>query len=1177
MPVDFTMDQSLAWEDIPLNELRLSLIGNKDLKYALVCNPIFVPKLVVGFSKCADIFMRDPSSETAISALSDHLAVTKILCAFLSRLTKGPESSAFLSALEPATRPLVFLLSNCSTNDKELSNGMMVQEIACDCLDLVLIMSNSRTYEFDNRGLVSYIFSAVSTRLDTSVQIRLLRLIPYVLSQEKCTSDEWVPLFSTLLGSAHAMATALIASQWAPLDESSDALNHMAFTSDRLPSLSLQLHPRDLSVDVPLLHEFVKRLAQIVVYADEHHLALFISGENGVESPTIIPVHLYFVLLMFLKDEEDVDVRVASLNLIIAYLTHLELTDNNVSVKKEYQKLFPLIVSLLDLDTDHPKNVALPMFLKSPTRILAELCSRLLDLAYSIEALNLDYKLMRRLENSATKCKLLRAVSVLKTKSEKSSQLMDFKILLSFARDDEPLADLLHLLSVCSAESESMRARIISFDNGAEPERPSSKPTVLGDLLFEILENYHFLQTQFVLAHNALTHESGPLVPRSDWSWLQSNSRIVSSLLNDSLATGAFSLLRSLLRLVALLRTFFVRYDALVSYYATDSKADSCGIIATLLRVVSEFGPAAEAATYFRAVFTSPATFDNQAGAIENLILAISITANLILDFSSFRNQVVEDPRFLPAVFRLYRDGLPGAVLTGSQLMNHETIQWCVLQVVSNYMFNETPLAKRAFLARFPLADTIAKTFYGMDREAFEQDEAQIREIRIKQKLVAFLIIRNLTAGLPETHEDILATYDAFRQLHPSLPRAWHQYLVASVKTFYIFSEHHGSLGSDEHMIAMMLEETYAQFVESIIYIENHRYSIPSRIPPLLFPATELLELWLRILGVQPNQSQLAKYTGDEVVKIITNLNAVKLGIVWILINLTWQGSPRTSSVPEHVSEAIPTDLRGGGGVPEVEMLDADENAGREVDSDESPSKQESPQTDRDTSEDGHNTGVSCIRHRIDKLNQMGFGHVVNTLIESFDGLIAAADTDSSEPSPSEQMPAHRFDIPNSHDLFEMLGNALRQLQERVPALHEDIARPSGGNEIDEEASEIPLERAANILREGLMGLLSGLTNRFTGATQDEALGGDPRDDGDDGDIGNAGDDDDDDDDVIEDDDGAEDPGMYDRSHFEWMARGRLMSSYGDGVYDAATIAAFEEAERETEEYYLRHPEEREE
>lgn len=1032
-------------DSVSLVETRIKLIGNKDFKYLLVCNSEYVLSLVYDLAALdtslkASLDLIDADSPL-IAKVSDGVVILKILCCFASTLGKTADSTAFLEILDGVPQPLLGILQSVNTlmlAAKPSGNIAMFQDVACDILDLMLNMSNLKTFAFDQSALYCYITQAVgNSSVSNAIAIRLLRLVPMILSHGLGDCQLWVALLTTMLTRAFSMAREIIMAHWPQLMKDTEEMVRLVLDQNSLPGLSLNWEITERVVDMNLLRELILRVAQAVALVEKRGLRVEISDKiNGSCLPMRL-LHFHFILLMLLKDDYDLKLRVITLNLIVLCLEHSIPCLTTMRESGEYQRFFPVIVSMLDLDGNSTaaSEVALvPMFLKSPTRILSEFCDNYSHFLLQITSLNLCPKLVNKLGRMSATCRLNQVVLKLKQESHGGSRLMDFEVLLGVPRDDGPVADLLHLLGVYTLNFETHRSRVVAC------KKTESHGITLSQLLFEVIENYHFMQTQIVLAHDAITDPKGPKIAPCDWSWLQSSVHIMLKVVDSALPTSALTLLRLLLRSIAQLRTFFVLCDEKVAFYACNSPVnDDAGLVSTLVRTIGTSKPLEEAKFYWRSMLWPPATIDD--GQDRTLTFAIAITANLIVDSSSFREQISSHPEFMPAIISLYQNcpikSEGENTSDPNRLVELESVRLSIMNVIANYMFNETTPAKLDFIDQFPIVDILAKTSYGLDAQQLAHDEGSaMLTIRIKQKLKGFDILRNLTAGLPEIYYKVTEAYTSLQRASPQLPLKWHHFLVESITNFSLFSTRPGTLDDDDYMVEMFQSLQYTRLVESINYIENHRYTLHQSIQPEHFPAPELLEVWLRLLKLQPSGSKLCKCTDLEARRLISDMNTIKVGIVWILINLTWRYASG-DGFDEKMHDNEDDDAQ----LPDIDMLDSDletHSADASMHEHAEGNNNNSMQLEGESSE--AQQADMLAQKRIDELNLYGFGEVVEELVQSYQELITRG------PKYGVPRGMFRMDVANSHDLAEMLCTALRQLSGKAgELLQREMAAPKAG------------------------------------------------------------------------------------------------------------------------------------
>lgn len=664
---DSNRNRSKIYLNEAYNDLRLSLIGNKDLKYKLVGDVQFIQQLASDFNELINQLteLRNLSignTNQILNELEKLAVIINILCLFSIEVDnkKDENITQCLISMKSVLNPIIKLLnyfiqsfvpryyaqmnSMTDTNDTDIENLDIykVKSLIGYVLDIILGLTNSKDHQLNTTILWKFIISLLIVTdnnhhnvslIDTSILIKLLRLVPLLLaSSSQLSNDSLITLLTSLLNRLSFECDKIIATHFDTglfNSTSSNRIFHqMAFEDSCLPNIELNKSILDKTVDIQLLQELITCTAQIFSFLKVHDYDIVMASPTDASctgindtvkkkrrksfnqkpssSPVIVlSIKVYLTLLLLVKYNDNKPLNLAALNLITFYLNNLKPSqdiDRQV-IFKSYRKLFPRIICMLDLNNDYTgrnnkktkngttriinqskpsvsmgKSYDLPMFLLSPARVLSDLCVQYPKLNDEIHDANVDYKIVEKLQSSYSSSKLFQALKILKSSSKHGKNLVDFTVMLTINKDEGEVADLLLLLSVYTSNREEYRNRIVNT--------PGEYNANLSLLVFEIVDDYCFLVNQLFLVYHLLNPRgrrtksnvfgSGATrkIPQSDLPWFGRNLGIISTLHESSVFTNCFYFIRSISRSVATLRTFFVECNAFTSF-STDQANES--------------------------------------------------------------------------------------------------------------------------------------------------------------------------------------------------------------------------------------------------------------------------------------------------------------------------------------------------------------------------------------------------------------------------------------------------------------------------------------------------------------------------------------------------------------------------------------------------------------------------
>ncbi|KAK6459454.1 uncharacterized protein RJT20DRAFT_124688 [Scheffersomyces xylosifermentans] len=1146
MPLDLDTDVDISgpesYSDSPrdLSELRVSLIGNKDLKFKLVGDVRFIQTLVNDVKSQILRIVSDSSPSTSFSSptnphplnsveflddLERKAVIINILCSFISEVNtnKHENITTCLKSLEDVINPIVQLLnyfmekfvplSFADRNDapnKEII-AKKVEALINYCLDIFLNLANIRNHTVTSDKLWRFITSLLIigenpdyARTNWSLLIKSLKLVPIMLSGTRLNNTysiaSIITLLTALLKRLSRECDVIVSTHFPQFSSSPEILNHLAFEDTNLPNIELNKILIRTNINPSLLVELITCTAQIFSFFKANDYDILMASPISANSSTksaattsssitpnlsrtplkssvvVLSINVYLSLLLLVK-YDDRTINLAALNLIFFYLNNFRPSNemDDRLIFKNYTKLFPKIIEMLELDNEVSKPsyndgkfydqrtaraiADLPMYLYSPGRILADLCSQYPLLNDEIKDANIDLKVVKNLELIFKNSQLLKALRILKKNSKHGNTVVDFTALLSTVRDDSSIADLLLLLSVYTSSTEEYRHRIISY-----PTENTKNLSLLPQIIFEVIDNYHFLLKQIQLIYRLLhpRRRSKP-VPKKDLPWFGRNLGIVRTLIDSSIFTNCFYLVRSLSRSVSTLRTFFVECNSIQSFITKEGSKDTAGgLITNFLQILKSYETSDQIGDFFNNLHKKDKVevsyYLNKRAKMTNKAAALGILANFILDFSSFRYSIVNYDNFLQSLSIIYQNATTSAEvgnfnldkLSDEDIFQRNVIQLNILRVIKNFMFNETNENKKELLDYFPLIFLFQKTTYGLCD--YREDEAtEVKKLKAQQKLVAFDILRNFTAGSPNFNAILINSYEkdfvTFAD-QVNLPRTWSDYIVATIRNVKIFTNLDGSIDEDdEFLMKLVLNDDYVGLVTSINYIEDHKYTIIDKIKRSVFPDDELLHLWIRFLDLTPSDKFFSKLDLNEKINLNNNLNEIKSSIVWIIINLTWKYSTYGFSVHEGSNYNLFDTVEGynlrPGTLPSRRIL-VEESEDSDT---ENTNASEGTNDRRVEQSDNASAAELTVRDRAVYLQKFGFGEVlvklINQYAKQFDKVSATKERKGRENGSSrknstsseskktgiERSPApKRFDIQNSHDLLEKLKTANHQI-----------------------------------------------------------------------------------------------------------------------------------------------------
>lgn len=964
---------------VKIAELRVELIGNNDLKFKLIGDTKFMKSLVNEFNNVINKPINNPNYfavndfEEYLADLENKVVIVKILWSFVAELStnKDPNISTSLNIFEGAVAAMVSFMTYFVEKYIPLMYGHPLKESVAHkleiiveyCLDIFVALFNNKNYGslHDSDGsnklwkfIISLLIITYNSTVSDLILIKLLKLVPVLLKNVQPGEDlsEILHiLLPTLLKRLSKDCKTIYHSNFPSIEFSSESINQLGFKDPNLPNLELNPNVFRTKVNLLLLTDLITCTAQIFSYVKEQDYNICLGAPLNVENVNtdsiILTSDIYLTMLLLVKYENKA-LNLAALNLVYLALDRLtRLLDQNDTtqdpITKElifsnYKKLCPKLIDLLSLDDDQfIKPTTLPIFLLSPSRILADLSSQYPLITDELRKTNVDYKIMKSLELQFRSSQKLKYFTVLKHNSKKCSKLVDFTVMSNCVQETSlnSLSDLLLLLSVFTSRKEEYRERITNFK--LRNVKHKTQNYSFSQIIFELIDNYRFVLLQIQLIHKILySKDTVKGFSANELQWFSKNLGIMVTLVDDSSYTNALYLIRSLSRSVALLRTFFVECNSIVSpfdvdpnsseiarsRYARDKPSAIGGFINNILQILK----GNEISTKIIQVFcVSNSMYKTGQSLKKSQMLNKSITlgtiANFVLDFSSFRYNIVNDHGFLKNLSVVYKHSLISSdnpeEFNENEKFQNSTIQLSILQILKNYMYNENQENKKELIEYFPIAMFFDKMVYGIADENTDGSK-EIRQLKLRQKIVSFDILRNLTAGSPYFSQYLIDMYENEFVLSgtnaiDNFPMDWTEFLIKNMTDFKLFdldgqNSSEDILRNDGLLLSRMDNNDYVSLLLAINYIEDHKYTNIEEFKEKLLPKESILNLWKRILMLNVTKDFENKLDLNTKININNNLNSIKLSIVWIIINLTWKNDVFEYNFPESANNSDQSD-----------------------------------------------------------------------------------------------------------------------------------------------------------------------------------------------------------------------------------------------------------------------------
>lgn len=962
-----------------LADLRLQLIGNRELKIRVLQEPQFVAWLLQQLQNDLNKVEGEAGLPSPALAHDIHgkIVILRILACFVADVQNSDETASvdpevLLESVGLLSRLFryvveVFLPSCGRLSGKNTPDMVKVKNdfeaIIGDALWIVLVYANSTSIPLDDICFANLwkLTMALLICDDTKTPYMSLKIQTVVVS-----SLSTVPFL--LKGGSRDLtdtyAAPLLRLCLLRLYKEFVHLHH--HYSDGLPTTGhfLEKVSPNIIADKKALRDcfelgFISSLvvvaAQLLNHSKERNKAL------PLQSAFFTSKEVFLCMVLLLKSEECLLLNIAALNLIHFYLTALEEKAGATEeiVFKTYEKLFPRIIELLDTRTSQKESI--PPYLSLPVSVLSALCLKYPRMSLHLHNTNVDMKIMKDLQELIKQTPLFTSIFKLKVGAKEGTSLADFTTLLKNHGESkgdmglqstqlEQISDYLQLLSVYTSSNDEYRRRVTMFLEVKGSKAQGANFLCL--TIFEFMDTYRFLINQLLLSYEILGKilQGGSHQDRTKiLTWYGKNLGIIYTLIEFPIFTQTIYLVRSLSRSLSTLRTFFVDCNSIRSVFDVDDDTainDGTGLnediieivkarynreasfkrrgsfVSTLLEILGQLDNVKNVMQYF--VSTNPVLSvqyppPRKTHCVKKVILLASI-ANFILDFSSFRYEIVNHDSFLVDLARVFR--APAEIqdeITYTADEEKEIAferlreQLTVLQVIKSYLFNENEENRKILWEYVPLSKIFEKSLYGIVGPV--EEDTELHSLLLQHKVLAFEIMRNLTAASAFFSEAIRESYLLYvKEEMVHAPSSWHEYLLRNLMSHNLFvsdgkvHEDDEFFRSDEFFFGLVKNPDYVRLLVGINYVEDHRYTNISVFKKLDFPLKAMIDIWKRILDAKlldKLEQRLCGHNLNERVKLADQLIELKFSINWILINLTWQDDTFGYQVPDSVSFSL--------------------------------------------------------------------------------------------------------------------------------------------------------------------------------------------------------------------------------------------------------------------------------
>lgn len=1111
-------------------DLRLQLIGNRDLKIKVLQEPHFVAWLLQELYKDLEAVQREQllPDVSKTRHLHDKVVILRILACFVADLQNLDEKVAVDALCLAESVPLItdffewviqtFLPALGDTlapiGPETADARIDLQKVLCDSLWIMLVFASSGSVALTESSyeslykLTTALLICDDTKSPNSALtlqravISSLNLLPFLLkgASKRLSETFGGPLLRLCLLRLHR--------------EFAQLHNHYV---DGLPSQGHFLEKvspniigdkrllRDI-FEVDFITSLVVAAAQLLNHTKERNRAL------PLDLAFFTSKEVFLCMVLLLKCDGCHLLNVATLNLIHFYLSALEDlgSASEEIIFKTYEKLFPRIIELLDADLSQKDSV--PPFLSLPVSVLSGLCLKYPRMSLHLHNTNVDIKIMKDLQSLIRRTPIFATLFKLKVAAKEGKKLTDFTTLTKhrLGSDNrgetalhltnlEQISDYLQLLSVYTSSNDDYRRRVTKFLELKATKALS--PNFLCLTIFELIDDYRFLILQMLLGYDVLgkiLQDSSKLDQTKVLTWFGKNLGIIYTLIEHPIFTQTIYLVRSLSRSIPTLRTFFVDCNSIKSVFDVDDDTvlnpneanaheDIIDIVkvrynkeasfkrrgsfvSSLLEILGLLDHVKYAMQYFvkaKPDLTLQYAPPRKTLCVKRVILLASI-ANFILDFSSFRYEIVNHDSFLLDLSKVFQtESLSDDDIKYTEEEEKEITyenlreQLTVLQVVKSYLYNENEENSKILWDFILLTLIFEKSLYGLSGNV--EEDAELHGLLVQHKILAFEIMRNLTAASSFFSEALSESYleyvkEESQDGNHSSPATWHDYLLKNLLSFNLFTDdgkvhdEEEFFNSDEFFFGLIKNTEYVRLLVGVNFVEDHRYTNMRIFKKLDFPSKSILEIWKRILKARLTEKLELKLCGhnlNERVKLANQLIEVKLSITWILINLTWKDDAFGYQVPDKVSFSL-MDTVGhrthSDPHSEERQLFSSSNIVIEESEDDEEDDNDATQPEEDDTE-------MSAEDKAKLLHRYGFSHILQHII-----------LDMSKPKFKGRGGSRieRFDLLNANNLYEKSKTALSQITGLVSG-HASGNEPQAGGPAHSEERH-PLRRMSNII-----------------------------------------------------------------------------------------------------------------
>lgn len=1114
MPFDFYSQEdrnpTASDDEALLRDLRLALIGNNDLKVKLLLDGAFPSWLDAQLRRGFDNLQnsgpphvgREISDyQTSLTKFHERILVLRLL------ETHESASKASVSSLQACVPSLIAFLAHlnqeCFSQSAKIAGSTwdILFPVYYDTLLAVKAFANATVHSFSSKDfdvlwdtLACCILLADNCpfSLDPAI-LRAVELVPILLDQGMTRQSEQ-------RGAEVFAAAGRLLSNHISIRK----LYLFLHTETASFSSCVSRQNNDGGEISPLISALIVLLAQYLNYLNQHESDAAMLQVRNLPQLFLADDSLRCLLHLTLSDESSL-FCISTLNLLQFSLKALrDEPESSISAFAFVEALYPRLVELLDSEDSLANKV--PKYLQFPIAILCDLCLDYPALCKLLRNTNVDFRIMseyaKKLKHSSLFSKLL----ALKLSCVQEKKVADFTVLrkkhsgdLDFldieSTDLELFSKFLLLLGVFTSSSEEFRRRITAF--APEPNGKSS-PNFLCLLIFEMVENYDFLTLQVIYNMEIYQRLQATQSSKKLMTWLNSNIGVLLTLVEHKLFSNTFFLMRSLSRSVSTLRTFFVDCSSIRSYveipeeakasftepkvsatsfvdimearYDRDVSFDKTGnLVSCLLNILNKM----ERVTLVASRLSSVRRKSSQDYALQTrkemcdiCVTLLATIANLILDFSSFRYDILNHENFLSDLARL----MVGSMSTkqdsekkGLHLQENRDIafeqlriQIGILQVIKNYLYNENEENRKHIWQHIALSLIFERSLYGVSTRCEEYEE--LHDLQLQQKVIAFEIMRNVTAASSYFSEAIVDLYAEYAHLQPSEARpipVWSDYLLENLLSYDLFVDTEEFMvddglsifDNDEYLLRLIANTQYVRLVVAINYLEDHRFTNISAFKESDFPHRRLLDVWKRLLSLNLTKVLEKKICGEDVnaaVKLSNQLSEIKVSISWILINLTWRDEGPGYQMPAkssfHLLDTV-LPATGEGAANLFSLLNI--------------VIEESDESENETDAESRQFEVFSLEARAKLLYKHGFSKVLQKLIYDMSAPFRPGNGSRT---------MERFDHLNSNDLYEKSKTAHYQIISLVSKHAGEGMKTSRAVNLGGEIETHPMRRASNIV-----------------------------------------------------------------------------------------------------------------